>query len=170
METIAVYWESTIRIYGITIQPGLTLFKLVCPIGSGTQLSHQLKALQQEVERFYLVTAQQIDGDLQQFSFLVDQERTGTVCRILDNGISGENSFAPMTIENVALVYLHGPHFQDRYGIADAALSLLEKNDFSILASGCTGTSVHLVVKESKAQAVVQCLGQTFVVPPPDQT
>ena len=54
------------------------------------------------------------------------------------------------TIAPVELIYLHGPHFQDRYGIAEAALSPLQKADIPILAAGCSGTSVYIVVPENR--------------------
>ena len=168
METIAVYWESKIRIYGITIQPGLTLLKLDYPLECGSFWSDQLNGLQAVAHRFYMVTTQMTEEKTLQLSVLVDQNVASECCLFLEKAVvkDGKSSFAAN--DNVELIYLHGPHFQDRYGIADAAFSLLEKNNFSLLASGCTGTSVHLVVPAPMAQDVAQCLGETFVVPPPD--
>lgn len=168
METIAVYWESKIRIYGITIQPGLTLLKLDYPYECGAFWSDQLNDLQAVAHRFYMVTTQLTEEKTLQLSVLVDQKVADECCLSLEKAVvrDGKSSFA--AIDNVELIYLHGPHFQDRYGIADAAFSLLEKNNVSLLASGCTGTSIHLVVPAPMAQDVAQCLGETFVVPPPD--
>jgi aspartokinase len=62
------------------------------------------------------------------------------------------------------MVYLHGPHFQDRYGIAEAALAPVLAASIPLLASGCSGTSIHLVVPADCAARTVDCLGQTFVI------
>jgi len=168
METIAVYWESKIRIYGITIQPGLTLLKLDYPLECGAFWSDRLNGLQSIADRFYMVTAQQTGMETLKLSLLVDQNVTDEACLFLERAVGMEGQSSLTVNENVELIYLHGPHFQDRYGIADAAFTLLQKNGFSLLASGCTGTSVHIVVPAPMAQDVAQCLGETFVVPPPD--
>ncbi len=168
METIAVYWESKIRIYGITLQPGLVLLKLSYPNKCGSFWSDRLRDLQSVANRFYMVTAQQIGTKTLQLSLLVDQNVADDCRQFLEKAVKKEGQSSFSANENVELIYLHGPHFQDRYGIADAAFTLLQKKDFSLLASGCTGTSVHLVVPAPIAQEVAQCLGETFVVPPPD--
>lgn len=168
METIAVYWESKIRIYGITVKSGLTLLKLVYPIEDSRFWSKQLNEVQSLDTRFYLVTAQVLESQRLQLSLLVEQEGTDGTRRVLESTANGARKASISVDENVDLIYLHGPHFQDRYGIAEAAFSLLQGNGFFPVASGCTGTSVHLVVPQGVTQDVVQCLGETFVVPPPD--
>ncbi len=167
METIAVYWESKIRIYGTTIKKGLTLFKVSYPTDCDGYWSSQLKRLSSVVDRFYLLTAQLTGMETLQLSLLVDQNMTDEVRTLFQKAVTeGQASLA--IDENVEMIYLHGPHFQDRYGIADAAFSLVEKGGFRLLASGCTGTSVQLVVPAPFAKDVEQCLAETFVVPPPD--
>lgn len=168
METIAVYWESKIRIYGITIQSGLTLLKLDYPLECSGFWGDQLHGLQAVARRFYMVTSQLNEEKTLQLSVLVDQNVASECSLFLEKAVVKDGKSFFVANDNVELIYLHGPHFQDRYGIADAAFSLLEKNNFSLLASGCTGTSVHLVVPAPTAKDVVQCLGETFVVPPPD--
>ena len=168
METIAVYWESKIRIYGITIQPELTLLKLSYPLARGAFWSDQLNGLQNLGDRFYMVTAQLTGVDTLQLSLLVNKNVSDASRLFLEKAVGVEEQSSLTANENVELIYLHGPHFQDRYGIADAAFTLLQKNGFSLLASGCTGTSVHLVVPAPMAQEAAQCLGETFVVPPSD--
>ena len=75
-----------------------------------------------------------------------------------------EDATSLQTIAPVALIYLHGPHFQDRYGIAEAALSPLQKADIPVLATGCSGTSVYIVVHENRADEAATCLAETFVI------
>ncbi len=66
---------------------------------------------------------------------------------------------------NVELLSLHGPHFQDRYGIANAAYTLLDEHNLQLLSSSCTGTSLNLVFPENSGEKAGKCLEKTFVVP-----
>ncbi len=163
METIAVYWEAQIRIYGLTERRGLSLWTVDFPhkeIGSCAEMLAELDA----------------DGSFD----LVFSHDAGTTGRLaLVPG--GEDVSRPRdallwqrfeTIPGavvtrrypVALLYLHGPHFQDRYGIAEAALAPLRRHDIPILAMGCAGTSVHLVVADLMVERVRAALAETFVL------
>ena len=62
----------------------------------------------------------------------------------------------------VDLVYFQGPHFGDRYGIAAAAFGALETQGIQLLAAGCTGASIYIVVPDKRAQAVIRCLSEPF--------
>jgi len=48
----------------------------------------------------------------------------------------------------VGILFFHGPHFGDMYGIADAAFSSLLKAGIKIISSGCSSASVFLVIAE----------------------
>jgi aspartokinase len=65
----------------------------------------------------------------------------------------------------VEMVSFHGPHFQDRYGLTQAASNSLESGNLPVLVMGCAGTSISLVVPQGCAKAAVRLLGKTFVVP-----
>ena len=69
------------------------------------------------------------------------------------------------TTSPVELVYFHGPHFGDRYGIADTALGTLRRKGLPILAAGCTGASVYIVVPEQRSAEIKQILSDVFDTP-----
>lgn len=69
------------------------------------------------------------------------------------------------TTSPVELVYFHGPHFGDRYGIADMALGTLRRKGLPILAAGCTGASVYIVVPEQRSAEIKQILSDVFDTP-----
>ena len=48
----------------------------------------------------------------------------------------------------VEMLYFHGPHFGDRYGIAHIAGHALQKEDIRYIAMGCSAASVHLLFPE----------------------
>ncbi len=53
----------------------------------------------------------------------------------------------PMRLTPVAGIFLHGPHFGDRYGIAQVLVESLEKAHVSLLALSCTISSISLVIR-----------------------
>ena len=62
----------------------------------------------------------------------------------------------------VAALYIHGPHFGDRYGIAHALVKAVESKGVSLLALGCTVSSISGIVGEQDLDAAVQALEASF--------
>ncbi|MBN2034323.1 MAG: hypothetical protein JW836_13705 [Deltaproteobacteria bacterium] len=65
----------------------------------------------------------------------------------------------------VELVFFHGPHFGDRYGIAEAAFRALTDNGIKAFASACSGSCIYLVLAEGESEGAVQFLSGTFEIP-----
>ena len=65
----------------------------------------------------------------------------------------------------VDMLYFHGPHFGDRYGIADMAGHALRKNDIRFIAMGCSAASVHLIFPENLADKARKALASVFQIP-----
>ena len=65
----------------------------------------------------------------------------------------------------VELIYFHGPHFGDRHGIADSAFSVLSGKKIPILAAGCSGSAIHLVLPENGIQRAKPILADILEVP-----
>lgn len=63
------------------------------------------------------------------------------------------------------LLTLHGPHFQDRYGVAHAAVSALHNHGVPVQAVGCTGSSICLVVPAQTGDVAARALTDVFIVP-----
>jgi aspartokinase len=167
LETIAIYWESKIRIYGITISKGLTLIQLTIP---ETKAEPENAQCIQEIissDRFLHMSGQMSFEGALQLSILLEPTMAKSFCTELedDSFSNSTRSLSTSMVENVELLALHGPHFQDRYGIAEAAYSLLHENSIQVLASSCTGTSISLVLPPYIADTASQVLAKTFVVP-----
>lgn len=73
--------------------------------------------------------------------------------------------FSDLEQRPAELLYLHGPHFHDRYGVASAALRNLQKNQKELFAVGCAGTSIYLITPRKKAQLSAEALEKIFIVP-----
>jgi aspartokinase len=163
VETIAVYWEPKMRIYGMNILPGLTSLRLKIPEAAGQyDYWREFEAVK---GKFRLLTFQRDRQERLICDFLIESghkaEIHGRLRKMAEN-----NPDSPLVAEDDReIVAFHGPHFQDRYGIAGQTFATLRKAGIDILASGCTGTSIHLVVGAGQGQHVKECLQEICVVP-----
>ncbi|MEE4241010.1 MAG: hypothetical protein V2I36_06060 [Desulfopila sp.] len=163
VETIAVYWEPKVRIYGMDIQRELTLFRLAC---------HEIlfqssgwEELCRTQSKFRLLNSRIGPQDEIYCGFVVDKNTKERFLEELSRLSQTEQLAQPVALNNVEMISFYGPHFQDRYGIADLVFSTLRENGFSLLISGCTGTSVHLVVPGNQADSVAEFLKNIIAVP-----
>lgn len=168
LETAAVYWESKVRIYGFRERIGLSFFTLVFPADRLEHWGTEIQAMEGDNGAFELVVVQEIDKKFQKFILVVTEKPDCSYRHRIEEAVQKEEGTSFAVDFPVEMISFHGPHFQDRYGIASAAFEALEKSDFPILASGCTGTSIYLVLPENKARSAVSHLGETFIIPRTD--
>ena len=71
----------------------------------------------------------------------------------------------PLRLIPVAGIFLHGPHFGDRYGIAHTLIEALENAHISLLALSCTISSISLIIRQQELAAAQVVLGNTFAAP-----
>jgi aspartokinase len=165
METIAVYWEPKIRIYGLNTETGLSLYTLIFPVDRLSYWGGVVRSIGEEGREFTLVNLQKASATAMQLCLLPAAGSGSTdVGRWLEKGLESEAATSLRVVTPVELIYLHGPHFQDRYGIAEAAVRPLHNAVIPILSAGCAGTSVYLVVPENRANEAAACLSETFVL------
>lgn len=162
METIAVYWEAQVRVYGLTEKRGLSMFTLLFP---SHRLDHWAGTLSdlQTCGEFELVFMQP-DGTCLKLTVIPGGSEVAEFEGLLRQRLQGEENSVLSRQFPVAVLYLYGPHFQDRYGIAEAALRPLRQAGIGVLAMGCAGTSVYLVVDEGMAEQARAALAETFVL------
>ena len=155
-ETVAQYVETRIKTYGIQVKTGLTICTgYVGPAalgswgramaGSGFHFAYAAAA----------VTAQngiKIDLVLDLKAQHTDVPATSALCR-LENRRNGE------------MISFHGPHFGDRYGIADKALGCLGRSGVPVWMAGCVGATVSLVVPPDMGAKGAEALSDIFYTP-----
>lgn len=160
METIAVYWEPRIKTYGFQRITDLALLEFSLPLshiknGGEIFLQDDLKTLQPKFiishvmhhEIFFIVCLPLQEG--RDFHTSLKKAPDATPCKC---------------IHPVSILFFHGPHFGDRYGIADATFSTLSKAGVDILASGCSSASVFLVLATHDIDKAEKALNETFEV------
>ncbi len=164
METIAVYWEPKIKTYGIHLRTGLSMVSFFLQPSSPGRREGSLASAAKAVGDLLLVFARPSTDSGMRLHLLFE-------CRpswhMLDkfNETVGARSSGLQVDADVELVYFQGPHFGDRYGIADAAFQALESGNIPILAAACTGASVYIVVPKQRAVEAKSALTGSFTVP-----
>jgi aspartokinase len=165
VETIAVYWEPKIKIYGFNEVTDLALIGFTLPPKQMAPVGCILKDLEEPNIRILLVLGQYLDDGKLSLYLLIEkrwEERMIKHLRQLTGGDIGESIHITSP---TGLIYFHGPHFGDRYGIADSAFGVLAKNGIPILASACSAASIYLVLHEEKLENAKEVLSEAFQLP-----
>ena len=168
METIAVYWEAKIKTYGFMEKTDLALFRIRMPVARIAWWGERIRQIGDSRDGFIMAAARADGPETFQLVLLVDRNMRCRTEAELTKTAADESGTSLQVDCPVELVYFQGPHFGDRYGIADAAFGTLAAADLRVLAAGCTGASVYIVVPEKDARSAVSCLSERFVVPDPD--
>jgi aspartokinase len=156
---IASYQEKVIRIYDIVQQAELDLWNLAADQRGLTKLGEALMVLGQWEIRMPFVIGLPTPEDRLVFTFCFSKEQDA---RIRETFYSYLGNIALSRHSQVAALYIHGPHFGDRYGIANTLVRALERGGVSLLALGCAVSSISLIIREGEIMAAVKALEATF--------
>ena len=160
METIAVYWESRIKTYGFQRITDLSFIEFSYPLSEIKSLGEILSQDDLQILGPKFIIAQESDHKITFIFCLPVKEGK-------DFHASLEKTSRPTPhryIYPVGIIFFYGPHFGDRYGIADATFSALLKADIKIIASGCSAASVFLVLAQDDMDNAEDVLSETFEV------
>jgi hypothetical protein len=160
METIAIYFEPVIKTYGILERTDLVLWSLTLRPALLARLAPSGPAEQAAQDLELVVACPLSDGRIRLHLVLNTASHVPPWVDAIDKACDDRQRVAP-----VAMVYFQGPHFGDRYGIAEAALTALVRHGIEILVVACAGASLHFVVPRDQAQTARQALSTAFVVP-----
>jgi aspartokinase len=168
-KVVATYQEKVIKVYWIISQSDLDLWGMA--ISSSDILEGfalvllELKDLGLTVP--FLVALPGLEGQEFIVSFSTArapeaEDQGAAVRRLLKKRLPHIN---PMRLTPVAGIFLHGPHFGDRYGVADTFLQALGRARVSLLALSCTVSSISAVLRQQEMRAAMQVLEETFEAP-----
>jgi aspartokinase len=165
METFAVYWEPVIKTYGIFERTGLCLVSFQLKpewIGEmGNCLLSRADSGEGDTILFFARPTR--DGMLVIHVLLASES---AVSEMLETGSGSSEIMTDVRIDkDVELVYFQGPHFGDRYGIAEAALKALASHDVALTAAISTGASVYLITSKGGSPLIKNALAGVFSAP-----
>jgi aspartokinase len=165
VETVAVYWEDRIKTYGFSETRGLAFLQWSARPEDLSRLGTGIGFLENSGVGMLLVLGQTFEGGALELGLLVEGSREEAIRIRLEEAL-GEGSKETVTAGSPAgLIHFYGPHFGDRYGIADAALKALAGHAISILAVGCSASSIYLVLPEEHMDPAGAALRVAFWPP-----
>ncbi|MBM4286704.1 MAG: hypothetical protein FJ135_00895 [Deltaproteobacteria bacterium] len=168
-KAVATYQERVIKVYYVLPQPDLDLWALSIPttavLGEFADTLRRFADLELTIP--FLIGIPRLDAE----DFLVafstarapeagDQGRS--IRRLLQDHIPG---LRPMRFTPVAGIFLHGPHFGDRYGIAHTLVEGLERAHVTILAMSCTISSISVIIRQQELAPALLVLSKRFEGP-----
>jgi len=160
METIAVYWEPRIKTYGFQRITDLALIKFSCPLSKIKPLGEILSQDDLKILKPKFIIAQVSNHEIS-FIFCLPLKES----RDFRTSLEKTSSQTPYKcIYPVSIIFFHGPHFGDRYGIANATFSSLSEAGLKIIASGCSSASVFLVLAQHDIDKAEEVLAEAFEV------
>lgn len=168
-KVVATYQEKVIKVYWIVSQPDLDLWGT--RISSAAILEGFAEALTDlgdlGLKIPFIAAIPGLAGKDFLLSFSTSRQPSqgdqgAEVRRILQRRLPESR---PMRLTPVAGIFLHGPHFGDRYGVADTFLQALGRARVSLLALSCTVSSISAVIKQQDLPAARQILEETFEAP-----
>jgi len=165
VETIAVYWEPKPKTYGFKEVFDLSLVTIEIKPEKVIQWGLWLMELADLNIGFHLILAKySTDRELRLY-ILLEKLWVDSVLSYMDKKInlsSGKEFYLRSPVE---LISFQGPHFADRYGIADSAFNALDNQGIPILIAVCSGAAVYLVLPEKKLHKARPLLAEAFEVP-----
>lgn len=159
-EVVAAYQEKVIKIYHLIKQDDLDLWSF--SISSSTLLENlgaALMALGRQGLKIPFLVA--LPGPEDRFicTFSTASHQNEEVVRLVEEHIP---VIPPERQTPAAALFFHGPHFGDRYGIADTLMQALEQVQVAPLALSCTVSSISVMLKEKNLAAAMEVLSRTF--------
>lgn len=166
VETIAVYWEEQIKVYGVSHTYGVEYNRLDFPVSELSTCGHILERLEDSltIQRFEFISCHVIDATINVHLFTKPTENNVPLQKII-HSFKIEQTITIQNSGQSDLIYLHGPHFQDRYGILDVAVQALTACDLTPLVTGCAGTSMYLAFNAGSGPEAENVLRETFLTP-----
>jgi len=168
-KVVATYQEKIIKVYWIVPQSDLDLWAVSIPTAA------ILEEIADMLTRFgdlgltipFLIAMPRLGTEELLFAFSTARppgarDQGEDLRRLLGERLPG---IRPMRLTPVAGIFLHGPHFGDRYGIAHALVEALEVAHVSILALSCTISSVSLIIRQQELAPALLVLGRIFEAP-----
>ena len=157
------YNEPIISIYGFTNQTGLDLWNISLPVEQFGDFGGFLSELGElNIKLPFLISNfLSLDQDLN-FSFAMSREWLETAKKAIHKHLPGLSCYCQRA---VSLILLHGPHFGDRYGIAQALVTALRGSSIPLLALSCAVSSISAVVAGDDPDKAIEALSTRFHIP-----
>jgi hypothetical protein len=164
-ETVAVFWESKVRTYGFDLQEGLFLWRLKIMQQKLPYLGTQLSGSSSLESRFEWVVAHTGDAPTICLWLLCDEKNSPLLSRILEDHPTLVEPLPEASPLRVDVLNFQGPHFGDRYGIADYTMTALATGGVPLIGMMCSVSGISLVLPYGKGAKSKEALLNAFEIP-----
>ncbi len=165
METVAMYWESQIKTYGFHTVKALALYRYAIPADLSEQWGRAIALVEESRKRLHLLCAQLNEASGLDLLLLCKPEQGVSLARHLEAEIPDVADCRRRAIAPVELLFFQGPHFGDRFGVADFTYKALMKQADLILAAAFSCASIYLILPEGAADETKTLLAAAFRIP-----
>ena len=165
METIAVYWEQKPKTYGFKEVLDLSLINIAIKPDKISQWGLWLIELADHHMGFHLISAKYSMLRELRLYILIERRWMDSMLSYIGGKVGPDSEKDLYLTRQVELISFQGPHFGDRYGIADTAFKVLDDHKIPILIAACSAAAVYLVLPEKKLQEARPLLAEAFEVP-----
>ncbi len=162
-EIICSFQEEIIKVYNVTYHIDLDLLNTSLPLDRLRDFGAALLELDELPIRIpFLVSKSSPDDTSMYFAFCLAAAYRDEVKNALGRNLPGLDfrCHGP-----VSVFFLHGPHFGDRYGIANALVRSLRQANISPLALSCAVSSVSVVIEGNNTDQTLAALDTNFQIP-----
>jgi aspartokinase len=167
-ETAASYIERKVKTYGIQAKSRMFLCRLHMELDKLSEWGNNIQRFEDFGLRFCYASSFTSKNNHMDLFLIVDAENCSIEDlekRIFPDALSEKLRHNCNILSQVDYIHFHGPHFGDRYGIANHALSALRDKHIPVLLAGCVGSSINLVVPKDSIQVSREALSDVFEMP-----
>ena len=164
METVVMYWESQIKTYGFQVVKDLALYKYRIPADLPAEWARAIERIEDGPNRFHLLCAQLNESSELDLGLLCEPEQGVSLARRIAAEIPAAGDRLQVTFP-VELIFFQGPHFGDRFGIADFTYKALKEKSDLLLAAVFACASIYLILPEGAADETRTRLAAAFRIP-----
>ena len=165
METVAMYWESRIKTYGFQVVKDLAAYRYVIPVNRFNHLGSTIAFFEHGPDRFHLVCAQLNPSFELSLLLVCEPDQGKSFSRYVETEKSMGEGCLGLETAPVELLFFQGPHFGDRFGIADFTYRALKDHANLLLAAVFSCASIYLVWPEGAADGAKDRLTISFHIP-----
>ena len=164
METIAVYRETRIKIYGFEWSADACRIEVEFEAAFAAELGRRWANRASEGTAYRLVLIQPSGSNRVVVNLFVnDGEREALIRNLEEDALDYQLMIRAQS--PVDILHFQGPHFGERYGIVSSALDALSSRGIRTLAVGCSGSSVYIALPGDTRPLVMEALAEPFIIP-----
>jgi hypothetical protein len=165
LEVIAVYRESIIKTYGFHQVGDVCLLEVSIHRTAMARLGRWLREEVVKYKKVHVCVVQPGDGEELTLSVCLECDDSDAFRSGLKSMLPEEAWLSSSLTPSVDLLFFHGPHFGDRYGIAEAVFTCLADGALPVLLAACAVSSIYLALPGGSCSTAMALLSKSLETP-----